>query len=141
MIYTDILVNSDIAELTMKNILAQVFHTSEEKVKIIYDIEEFPELGHYKVICQKQFIKGSFFLLLGLYLYENLEEHPPEELKIIEKFAKLAKADCLMDSQIDDGEVSNPYAFLLVKKDGTKKEIFVDPEKLDDLDEYHVVEE
>jgi hypothetical protein len=130
MIWRDVIINRNINNSTLMEVLAKVFNLTKFDIDIADSLE-----GCHKnksVICILTELSGSFCLMLTFYLTIDLED----ENAVITELCRQLNCEVL----ISNDESNNPYSMILIDKNGVFQEVEVDSDKLDDYEEYELLE-
>jgi len=139
MIWRDILIDKRPSDAELLHALAQVFQISTDTIELFGNYDELlaPEPPGTRLLCERLPVVGEFRMKLGI-----IPVHPDQE-----RFAQthddveLVTALCAtldVRGLIDDGS-DNPYAFLLVRPDGTVLRTDLNAERLDGDGQYFLI--
>ena len=134
MIWEDILITRDVAELDVAAAMATVFGIESDRVLVIDDPMTFEgeitdDIG---ILCERRPAAGDLVLFLTIYLRDDALETFAEAHEVGVLVGRMCQIwDCA--ALVSDDSV-NPYSWLLVRGPDDIQPVRVDPETLDDDD-------
>jgi hypothetical protein len=129
MLWSEILINKQIAEDRITQILAAVFNIPESEIVFTADVITLDADATRQLVVEQTSLDGEFPSRLSLYLFEeSLVDTEP--MAIAQQLSRNLACQCLMS----DDDI-NPYSWLLVDA-GNVQKVMLDADALDDNDEF-----
>ena len=130
MSWHDLLINRSFSNDEVVTAISQVFSVSPAYVLIVDDIAEAEVSEHIRVLCECLPAQGDFSMKLFIYVCDSKLAQLDPELGI-KQFCCILHCKCLMsDSSV------NPFTLLLVQESGDIQPVSLNPEQLDENEEY-----
>lgn len=129
MLWSEILINKQIAEDRITQTLAAVFNIPKSEIIFTADVVTLDANATRQLVVEQTSLEGEFPSRLSLYLFEE-SLIDTEPMKIAQQLSRNLSCQCLMA----DDDI-NPYTWLLVDADNIQK-VMVDADALDDNDEF-----
>lgn len=133
MIWNDFLIDRNLSNDEVVATISQVFSVSPADVLVVDDIAEADVSESIRLLCERMSVQGDFSIRLSIYLRDSKLELEPNS--IIRQFCGMLHCKCL----ISDSSV-NPYSMLLVQESEDIQPVALDPERLDENEEYIIIE-
>jgi hypothetical protein len=133
------LVDRDLSNDEIVSTFAEIFEIAQDDVKVI---EETDEIGNdlsenTRLVCERSPVKGDFQLSLSIYPQdselEDIAEEIGGELEIIGRFSEISECNCLILDPSKEN-LEDEDACLLIKAKKEVKEIYIDPDKIDNTE-------
>ncbi len=134
MIWNDLLVDRNLSKDEIEATISQVFSVSPTDVLVVDDIAETEVSEHIRVLCECLPARGDFLMKLFIYVRDSKLAQLNPEL-IIKQFCCILHCKCL----ISDDSV-NPFTMLLVQESKDIQPVALAPEKLEENEEYIMIE-
>jgi len=131
MMWHDILIERVVADGELRTALAAAFGIDDTEVQIVSTLEDFTDKG--MLTAHRRETKGDFRLAVGIHVEPSLQSAIVVE--VIRRFCGSLRTRVL----ISDASV-NPYSMRLVTPVGDVTPVFLDPESLDDREEYRLMD-
>lgn len=128
MIWRDIIINCRPENVEIVSALAKIFDIREDKIDVIDAIEN--SQSNQSVICVLFELFGHFCLMLSFYLDFKVDN----EILLIAQICDELNCEAL----ITNDNTENPYSMFLVDGEGKSCEVSIDPDKLDEYEEYKI---
>jgi hypothetical protein len=128
MIWRDIAIDRKVTRVELLSALMNIFKSKKEDISMVNELEDSEQKP---LICVLTEMTGDFCLMLSFYL----NSIPVDEFSLITSFCKELNCKAL----ISNDDSNNPYSMILADAEGTLDEVELDPEKLDDYEEYKVL--
>jgi len=131
MIYTDILLAENYCNTVIMNSFSQIFAIKHNEIYFISNVEDFPEKGKYKIVCQNTYFNEGLPLLLSIYIFDEkcLTQYAINDFCI--NLSNLLKTNCYLPSNNE-----NPYELLKYLPTGQSEIVFLNPDVLDTQGKY-----
>ena len=129
MIWRDLIINYEPCDRELISVFSHVFDVDETQIEIIDSLENAS--FDVAVICVLTMLPGLFCTMLSFYLDFTLDD----EIFVISQICKQLKCNAL----ISDDSTFNPYSMILVNSEGNLTKVEVNPNKLDEAEEYKVL--
>lgn len=122
----DVLFESDYADAHVREAVAEVVGVSGEKVLVIHDVSEYPQLVSEQVVCLINNFPEGFRQLLTIDCRKNLNVE-----NVVCRLSSILSVRCLLPA-----DQPNPFAMRLILPDGEVSDVYVDVSALDDRGVY-----
>lgn len=133
MFSNDILVDLDLTNYEVVAAISQIFSVSPADILVVDDITEADVTKHICLVCEHMPVQGDFSMRLCIYVHDSKLEQL--DSNTIKQFCSILHCQCLiLDSSV------NPYTLLLVRESGKIQPVAVDPERLNENEEYIIIE-
>jgi hypothetical protein len=133
MSWHDLLIDRNLSKDEVLAAMSQVFSVSPTDVLVVDDIAEAEVSEHIRLLCERMPVQGDFSMKLSIYVRDSeLEQLDPK--LIIRQFCCILHCQCL----ISDSSV-NPYLMLLVQESGDIQPVSLNPDRLDENEEYIII--
>lgn len=134
MSWHDLLINRNLSNDEVVAAISQVFSVSPADVLVVDDIAEAEVRKHIRLLCERMPVQGDFSMKLSIYVRDSkLEQLEPKST--VRQFCGVLYCKCL----ISDSSV-NPFSMLLVQESEDIQPVALDPERLDENEEYIIIE-
>jgi len=127
MIWNDVLIETKLSEKQIRKAFAEIFKVPWERCTVVMNVEDFPELGHFLIVCHKSAFKGPFWIHIGIYLFDRALENAPSIDDFAFQLASIENTRCLIPS-----ESLNPVEYILYNKEGVKRIAYIDADLMDE---------
>jgi hypothetical protein len=134
MFSNDLLVDLDLTNYELVAAISQIFSVSPADILVVDDITEVEVSKHIRLVCERMLVQGDFSMRLCIYLHDSKLKQLDSKLTI-KQFCGILHCQCL----ISDSSV-NPYTRLLVRESGKIQPVALDPERLNENEEYIIIE-
>ncbi len=129
MFWQDLLLDRVVDSTTLGAAVARLMGLEPKQVLVTPSIADAAWPANVKVVVEATRRPGEFLYRLSIFLYDSALEASPEDF--VRGLCTEIQVRCLMS---DDS--ANPYSMLLVDDSGELRQVWLDPERLDDHDEY-----
>lgn len=129
MIWRELVINYRPNAQELAFALAEIFKIDKERIDITDALENAK--SDSSVICVISGLSGYFCSMLSFYLDFTIDN----EMLIVAQISAILNCEVLISN---DNNV-NPYSMLLVNQEGKLGEVKVDPDKLDEDEEYEII--
>lgn len=134
MIWNEFLVDRNLSKDELEATISQVFSVSPREILVVNDIAEAKVDKNIRIICERLPLRGDFLMRLSIYLHDSQLKQLDPKL-VIKQFCCILHCKCL----ISDDSV-NPFTMLLVQESKDIQPVALDPEKLEENQEYIMIE-
>lgn len=134
MFWNDLLVDRNLSNYELVTAISQIFNVLSAEVLVVDDIAEAEVSEDVRLLCERTPVQGDFSMKVFIYLYDS-ELKQLDSVSTVKQLCTMLHCKCLMS---DDS--INPYSMLLLQESENTQTAFLDPEKLDEYEEYIMVE-
>jgi hypothetical protein len=129
MIWRDLVLSCHPGVEKLVSTLAEVFNLEENAIHVTIALEDAK--SDVSVICVRSELSGQFCLLLSFYVSFSIDD----EIAILTAICEKLSCQIL----ISNDDTLNPYSMLLINPEGILYEVKINPDKLEQQEEYEVV--
>ena len=131
MIWEDVILDREVVDGELAETLSQLLQVDPQRVLVVDEVAEANPGKDTVLICEKGPVSGDFRLLLSLYVLDE-SFVPRDRASFFVSLSSNLECRCLV---ADNSDV-DPYVMLLVEPGGSLRRVSLDPERLDQHDEY-----
>lgn len=121
----DLILEKTPTKQQLKNVLSETFEIEEVSIFISEDIADYPKKDNNKLWCIMYEIEGQFSCLCKLFFDKNVSKN--SSVFIAKKICYQLNINCLIDDKSPD-----PYSWIMLFSNGTKRIVMLDPDKLEE---------
>lgn len=123
----DIIVQHRPPDVSVRRALAAALAVSEERVVVIGDVSDYPEVGAAGVVCVASPLEGEFTGLLSIQV-ERLVVPCDTHEQLVRRFCDALGTQCL----VPDDEQKDPYLMWAISPGAAPRKVGLDPVAFDD---------
>lgn len=130
MIWQEFLVDTTLTDAEVRDGLGQLFQVPHQNILVTDDIAEVEVTTQVQILCEITPVSGDFSLKVSVYLRDPDLEQYGNELNI-KQLCGILRCKCLLPDTSP-----NPYSWHLIEGLDNEWQVYLDPIKLDENEEY-----